>query len=406
MAAVELTDSAILPPWTLEGHRNPLAWYMAMHARGHIHRDERSGVWMFLGWHAVRKFLAQPSLWSVAKRNETLDESLRVVRLLTSDPPIHGKLRSYFSRSYRPDRIAQIEERVRIVSKELMANCLSKRSFDVVDDYIKMLAIITICELIGIPESGLEVMSPLTKMVSYLGTPQPAADNPSVLDQLNSGTTVAQSASSVGAYFLELIEKRRVDRQDDLISDLTKIGQDDVDGQVDIPVLLYEQFGAGTNTTVHLFVSLIHELYVQPDLHRRVQKDRSLIVPLIEETLRLHAPLQARPRVLTQDTEINGELVKEGTWGLGWLGAANVDPTIFEDPLKFDIDRPHFKHVTFGWQEHFCLGTHLAKMELRVALSVWLDAIEEFEPLTGREVQWSKDFILHGADRYVVQVHS
>lgn len=403
MAATSIESVAALPPWTVEGHRNPKAWYMAMHERGPVSLDERSGVWMFVGRDAVRKFLSQPTLWSTAKRNESVDESLRVIRLLTSDPPIHGKLRDYFARAYRPDRIAQIEQRVRTVCEDLAQNCVAKGTFDAAEDYVKSLAIITICELIGIPKEGLEAIDPIRKMSFYLGALVPAAENPSVRDLLNSGGAIADHVAAVGYYFQDLVKERRANRQDDLVSDLTNIQPEELGGKIDIPALLLEQFGAGTNTTVHVFISLLHELYMQPDLHKRVREDRTLIAPIIDETLRLHAPLQARPRVLTRDTEINGQLVREGAWALAWLGAANVDPAVFFDPLTFNIDRPGTGHIAFGWHEHFCLGTHLARMELRVALDVWLDTIGDFEPLSGKDVHWTQDFILHGADHFPVR---
>lgn len=399
--ATELGDVSAPAPWTTAGHADPRAWYLAMLERTTIACDPGSGVWLYLGNEAVRTFLSEPDLWSTARRVDRVEEESRSLRLLTSDPPIHRQLRAHFANAYRPQRIVELERRTRAACEQILDACLGGPTFDIVTDFMKPMSLVVICELLGIPEDVRDGIVPLVGDAS-LGT---LSDDPSVpLDRLLYDGKVSTSFfSGIAPIFTDLVARRRQEPRDDLITDLARIGPDELGGKVDLPALLFEQFGAGTNTTVHLFASMIHELDRQPDMLARIRGDRSIVEPFVEETLRLHSPLQARPRVLARDAVIDGVKVAEGTWGLGWIGAANVDPRVYEAPLEFRLDRDHRQHVTFGRNEHFCLGSHLARMELRVAMNTWLDKVGEFAPDGPDAVRWLEDFVIHGLERYRVR---
>lgn len=400
MLVSAVSDVKLPPPWTREGHTNAHAWFTEMLSHAPVAVDETSGVWQFLGFDASRRFLEQPTIWSIAKRLDNVAPSERIIRLLNSDPPLHKTLRAHFALAYRPQRIIELEKRMRIVCDELLDRCIQKGTFDVVVDLMRPFATIMICELIGIPVEGQQAMMAFSEDLTQLGK----IDTPpgtTLLDKLYAGGRQPE-AEKAFPYLQSLIERRRKAPQDDLVSALTAIPPDELDAQLDLTALLAEQFGAGTNTTVHVFTNILAMFTDRPELLTALKNDRGLIQSAIEETIRFHSPLQARPRIATQDIKFGDLLIPEGTTALVWLAAANVDPAKFENPLNYDIRRSPNPHVGFGFNEHFCLGAHLARMELRVMMEGWLNKIESFERAESGPLVWVDDFILHGLEHFQV----
>jgi len=401
MGIHSIADVKAAPPWTPDGHLHTDEWFAALFEKGPVAIDEPSGIYQLYGYEAVREFLFHPERWSTAKRLEAVPPEMRVVRLLTSDPPQHLKLRSHFASAYRPKRIPELAARIQAVCSELLDACIEKECFDLITDFAKPLTVIMISDIIGIPEEGRSVMTPMMADLS-LGRVDRSGDN-SLTKALYSGGELP-GMEAIFAYFDTLIAQRRIEPKDDLISALAQIPPEQMKERLDVPALLNEQFGAGQNTTVHLIGSLIYMLHRHRDQWSRLREDRSLIPGAVEETIRLHAPLQARPRIATHDFELEGVQIREGSVGLGWLAGANIDPAHFQRALEFDVGRNPNQHIGFGFGEHFCLGAALARMEVRLALEAWLDRIEDFEPADSTPPAWLDDFILHGLSHYPLRV--
>ena len=293
-----------------------------------------------------------------------------------------------------------LQEQARDVCQRVLRQCVEAGSFDVVDDLMRPLAIAMVADIIGIPEELRQDMMPLGEAV-HLGEVDHTGTNRKLTDLLYYGAAPV-SFSQVVPIFERLVEERRKNPQDDLISNLASASPEELPEKLNVPALLFEQFGAGTNTTVHAFASMILMLNQHPDVLDRIRADRSLIPNLIEETLRLHSPLQARPRVSTRDMEVQGEKVPEGTVALAWQAAANIDPAKFKRPIDFDLNRWPNYHIAFGFGEHVCLGNSLARLELRTAMEIWLDTIVELE--IESEPKWADDFILHGLEHLQIRV--
>jgi cytochrome P450 len=401
MSITAVEELGAAPPWTSAGHRDPTRWYTAAHeSHSPVVIDKRSGVLQIVGYEAVREFLLNAEGWSTAKRVEAVDPSLRIVRLLTSDPPIHLPLRGHFARAYRPKRMLDLQNRARTVCGELLDQCIARGAFDVVNDLMKPLAVIMVADIIGVPPESHAALLPLGTPVR-LGAVDPTGT--AKLTELLYAGAKSKQQQVANDLFLDLIEQRRRNPQDDLVSDLARIPPEDLPEKLDVSALLFEQFGAGTNTTVHAFGNAILMLHQHRDVLARVQADPTLVPTAIEEVVRLHSPLQARPRVATRDMVFRGEQVAEGTIALGWLAAANVDPGKFDSPLAFDVARTPNQHIAFGFGEHVCLGNALARLELRTALELWLARIGDFE-LADAVPAWTEDFILHGLEYLNVRV--
>jgi cytochrome P450 len=374
-----------------------------MLARGPIAMEADSGILQVFGHEAVRAFLREPTKWSTAKRLETVPPEQRVVRLLTSDPPQHVSLRRHFQSAYRPKRIAELEQRIQTTCDELLDQCLGRKEFDLVGDFAKPLTVNMISDIIGVPTEDQERLMPLGKGAN-LGQVDRSA-KPNLANALYSGGALGNVAD-LNAYFKELIDRRRTEPRDDLVSDLAKMTQQEMTDRLDVAALLFEQYGAGQNTTVHLIGSIFAMLDRHRDQLAALYRDPALVDGTVEETLRCHAPLQARPRIATHDFEFLGAEVREGMVALGWMQAANIDPQQFERPLDYDITRSPNPHLSFGYGEHACLGVALGRMEAKVALRSWLRRVKDYEYLDAGRLAWTDDFILHGLDHFRVTVRT
>lgn len=391
-------------PWTIEGQRDPNRWFTAMLGEHPVWYDDLSAVWHIFRYDAVHEYLKDAETHSTRKRLDRVPPEQRVARLLTTDPPEHTRLRSFFSHAYRPKRIQAMEARIRQVARELLERGLARRRFDVVEEFAKPLTVTMICEIIGVPpgerrEFGVRAGGNL------LGSLQPTPPDGSRPKMDLYMGAAPPSETPLSEYLVDLVARRRAHPEDDLVSDLAKLPTGATSERLDAGALLGEQLGAGQNTTVHAIGSMIHLLIEHPgELAKLRARPQELTKSTVEEALRICAPLQARPRITTHDTDLGGFRVREGDVTLGWLQAANLDPEVFTDPLRFDITRDPNPHVSFGYGEHFCLGSFLARMEINVALEEILRMTTDFGAATNEEPQWGADFVLRGLDRLEIEV--
>jgi cytochrome P450 len=184
------------------------------------------------------------------------------------------------------------------------------------------------------------------------------------------------ASSSLREMFALVLDERRADPADDLISVLAHVEKD---GQrltdEEIYSFLCLLLPAGAETTFRSSSNLLFGLLTHPDQLDALRADRSLMAPAIEEGIRWEPPLLSIVRTATRDVEVLGTPVREGTAVMVNLGAANHDESRWEDPESFNIFRKRFPPVAFGFGPHVCLGQHLARMETTVALNALFDRL-------------------------------
>jgi cytochrome P450 family 142 subfamily A polypeptide 1 len=174
----------------------------------------------------------------------------------------------------------------------------------------------------------------------------------------------------------ELVEARRQDPRDDLIS--VWVAQGWETGHVLDETLLLLDGGAETTRTV--IGSMIRELALQPDQRRLlVERPELLATTAVEEFIRWVTPILNMRRTVTEQHELHGQTLREGDQVVLMYAAANRDPRAFTDPDRLDVTRPDNRHVAFGFGTHFCLGAWLARLELRVMFEELLRRIPEWE---------------------------
>jgi cytochrome P450 len=292
--------------------------------------------------------------------------------ILMEDPPAHDVHRGLLSRVFTPRRMLEIEPKVRAFCARSLDPLVGSGGFDFIGDLGAQMPMRTIGMLLGIPEE----------------------DQEAIRDRLDDGLRLKEGTmpapdQSYGAMaseqFEEFVDYRTKHPSDDLMTDLLNAEFEDVTGTVRKltrqEVLNYINLlaGAGNETTTRLIGWTGKVLADHPDQRQQLVADPSLIPNAIDELLRYEAPSPVQARYVTRDVEHYGETVKEGSIMLLINGAANRDEREFPDPDRFDIHRKINHHLTFGYGIHFCLGTHLAKLEGRVALDEVLKRFPRWE---------------------------
>jgi len=222
---------------------------------------------------------------------------------------------------------------------------------------------------------------PMQIMASIIGIPVDDyhAFHRMALDLISVGDDPArgfQAAQDLVAYLSPLMEERKAEPRNDLLS---KLVHAEVEGVrlTDEEVLSFLRLllPAGAETTYRLTGSCLYALLTHPEVYEEVRADRSAIDLLIQETLRWESPVQFVSREPTEDVEFSGHPVPAGALMSIIVGSANRDERRYDDPDRFDLHRKNDDHVAFGFGAHFCAGSHLALLEARTALNALLDRL-------------------------------
>ena len=296
---------------------------------------------------------------------------------ISSDPPFHRDSRRMLLGVFSPQRIDALEPSTRAYCEELIG-AIKASGRDVVDaaeEYAQHIPVRVIANMLGLPESDADVFRGFVHQV---------------LEQVSLPFEErVQGMIPLFNYLREHIEDHVANPRDDLISYLLA---QEVNGQPQDPFQVGRTIAllliAGIDTTWSAIGASIWHLAQAPDDLARLVADRSLLPTAMEELLRAYAPV-TMARIVKEDVEVGGCPMKEGSWVLLPFPAANRDPAAFDRADEVLIDRQPNRHAAFGLGIHRCAGSHLARMELRVALEVWLDAFPSFTLADPAGVRWS-----------------
>ena len=301
----------------------------------------------------------------------TAEELMSARMIVAADPPRHTDLRRIVNRAFLPRQLTKWDVWIQNRVDELMAGIDGGEPFDVVDRLCVPLPVSVIGEVLSLKPDEYHRVKHWSDEIMK-GSQQ--ADR-------GSDEAASRLFAAFGDFvqrFAREIEDRRVQPRDDIISVLVR-QQDETDLTVaDGLFLLLILMGAGQETTSNLISNMVVSLYEQPDQLDLLLDDPSLLPKAIEETLRYRGPVQVTFREALEDTIVGDTEIPAGSMVAGLVGAANHDPSVFPDPLRFDVTRPNAgSHMSFGHGIHFCVGAALARMEAKIAMTTLL-------PLLGR----------------------
>ena len=314
------------------------------------------------------------------------------IGMIDEDEPRHTEMRSLINRGFTPRMVRMWEEVFQKITDEALDAIAGKGECDFFEDIAVPLPLILIAEMIGIRREDRKRFHEWSDaMIGATGN----MDKPEVV------AASGKAAMEYMTYITEIIEERRKEPKEDLISILVRAKDEGVLHELEIQEDVVDEvlerseehremnndeliklgillMVAGNETTRNALSGGMALLIEHPEARQRLIDDPSLIPAAVEEMLRLVSPVLSFRRTATQDTELGGHAIKEGEQVLMIYGSANRDAAEFENPDAFDIDRnPH--HLAFGIGNHFCLGANLARMELRVAFTEILRRLPDMQ---------------------------
>ncbi len=314
--------------------------------------------------------------------------------MLAQDPPDHTRLRGLVSRAFTPRQVAKMEGYIRATAHTLLDSVGNAGEFDLMKAFAVPLPTIVIARMIGVPESDLDRFkvwsADLARALEPFLSPEEEEK-------------VYRADQQFAAYFTGIIEQRRREPRDDLVSRLVE-AEDEGDRLTsdETKVMLRLLLAAGNETTTHLIGNGVRALLRHPDQLALLREQPELIPSAVEELLRFDAPVQLDARIARRDLELGDVAVKEGTLVTLAIGSANRDPERFREPDRLDITRSDHPNISFGRGIHHCLGAPLARLEGRIALEVLLERFDRLE-FGSRPPKYRPTVVLRGLEHLDVR---
>jgi cytochrome P450 len=304
---------------------------------------------------------------------------------LQIDPPEHKKFRKLLDPIFAPRKMAAMDEDVSGLVNHLIDQFIADGEVDFATQFSVPFPSQVFLTLMGLP---LEDLNRFLTMKDGIIRPDYVTKKPYGSKEVNAYQQ--QIADSVYDYFNDVLDQREVERKDDLLSLFLDA---EVDGdrltRNDILDICFLFLIAGLDTVTATLDCMIAFLAQHPEQRRQIVADPALIPNAIEELLRWETPVMGLARVAVADSELGGCPVHKGDQVMVMIGAANTDETEFPDADDVRFDREVNRHIAFGGGIHRCLGSHLARMELRVALREWHKRIPDYEVEPGHTLVYT-----------------
>ncbi len=329
--------------------------------------------------------------------------------MLDTDPPPHTRMRGLVNKGFTPRVINTYEERIRGLARGILGKAFEQDTFDWVESVAAEIPMWVFSEIMGLPVEDRRLIIELGDKILGNTDPDVVGEEYVVERALRDPRLRMLPFSS--PFSLDLIEygrglgeARRREPRDDIT---TKLVQAEIEGSR----LTEQEFGtmfillttAGNETTRHTISLGLADLLKHPDELRRLVADPSLAGAAADELLRRAHPVHHFRRTATRDVEVYGRTIRRGDKVTIWYASANYDEEKFADPYRLDVGRTPNRHVTFGLGgPHFCLGAHLAKLEIKVWLEAMVPYLERLE-LDGEPVRLRSNFF-NGIKRMPVRV--
>ncbi|HEY8216978.1 MAG TPA: cytochrome P450, partial [Acidimicrobiia bacterium] len=366
----EPAPRAILGDGLLDATMNscPQPVYEAMRAHAPVIRADDARV-LLVDHEGVMTALRDAELFSSDMDAVRLG-NVRPLIPLQIDPPDHIKFRKLLDPLFSPREVARLEPEVRRLTTELIDAFAGDGRVELNEAFAVPLPCTVFLALLGLPQEDLPTFLRIKD-----GIIRPPGMAGREADRIRRAT-----ATEIYEYFAPVIEARRAEPRDDLISSFVAA---EVDGirlsNEDILDICFLFLIAGLDTVTATLTCSVAYLAQHPEHRDALARDLTQVPAAVEELLRWESPVPGVARVCTRDVDIAGERIAAGTRVTVLLGSANTDEREFPEPSQVDFGREGNRHLAFGGGIHRCLGSHLARLELRVALEELHRRIPDYE---------------------------
>lgn len=311
------------------------------------------------------------------------------------EPPDHTRLKSLVSKAFTPKVVENLRPYVYQIADSLLDKVHSRGEMDLVEEYAFPLPIMVIATMLGANPEDHQLFRQWALALQNASASR-LKPPPEIYEKAE------QASVDFINYFKPIIENRRANPQEDLISNLVKAA-DEGDKLTDeeIVATCTHLLTAGHETTVNLIAKGILALLQNPSQLQKLRSHPEYMPNAVEEIIRYDTPIQMVTRWAYADIEIGGQQIKRGDSVGIMLGSANRDPMRFNNPDIFDIQREDTKNAGFGGGIHYCLGSTLARAEGQIALNVLLNRLPDLH-LVSEKIDWANNIIFHGPNHLPV----
>jgi cytochrome P450 len=345
----------------------PSTWYHQMQLGDPVHYDPEfrfyfggQGAWQVYRYKDAQRVLSDSDVFS----NEYMpksEDNLLGSNLNQTDPPRHKQLRALVSKAFAPSMVAKLEAWIYNQCNELLDPWMNAGEMNFVKHFVIPLPGRVTAQLLGIPDQDHDQVNAWINAI---------ASDPAVIGM----DAYFQAQQEMGRLFSTLLEQRKQQPQDDL---MTQLLHAEIDGEqlstADTLAFCMALLIAGNETTNGFLANAMYTFVNMPEL----QDDVSDLSLMLNEVLRFQPPVQTMCRIVRRDVELGGQQLKKGDLVNVWLSAANRDPEIFREPDTFNINRDGTKALSFGYGAHYCIGAMLAKIEAKIAFEVIFERMED-----------------------------
>ncbi|MFF4600525.1 cytochrome P450 [Amycolatopsis sp. NPDC001319] len=401
-------STALPEAWTI--HEGQF-WLRGERPENPVEFKPELGTWNVYGHPEALEILSDPATFSSDTARllpeKTLGDTkeLSAGNLLQLDPPLHNKMRKLVSRAFTPKVVADLEPRIAELTHELLDEAAGRDHLELVADLAYPLPVIVIAELLGVPASDRHLFREWVDRL-FESPEQFSLTDDSEEQQKRLKDQLAVSRKFTD-YLGEHADERRRNPREDL---LTKLVEAEVDGErltrSEIVNFAQVLLLAGHITTTMLLGNTVLCLDAFPEWDARVRADRSLLAPVIEESLRYLSPFGAVARVTNREVAVGGTTIPADQMLMVWVAAANRDPRVFAEPDSFDPTREDIAHahLAFGRGIHFCIGAPLARLEGRTALNILLDRYPSLRTIPGEPPAFQPNPAMTGVTKLPLNV--
>ncbi len=383
-APVQSFDRNIVHPDVYADHGYPHDIWTWLRQNDPLHRWERTAglpFWAVTKRADIVEISTQPEIFLngprlvISHEPEVRNEEFPPT-LIQMDNPRHSAYRKLVSHRFKPAGLRRIHHDIERIGKEIVDALIEKEewSCDFVKEVSAPLPIAVIAWLLGVPRADWDQLFDWTNRTIGSADPEYQREGQ---DQQATGRA---AMIELFTYFSQLVEEKKKNPSDDLIS---LFATAEIDGEklepMDVLAWCLIIVVAGNETTRNGTTGGMLAFIEHQDQLRKLQAQPELLPLAVEEVVRWTSPIIHFARTATRDYELRGKTIREGDALALFYPSANRDEEVFEEPNRFRIDRNPNRHVGFGVGEHFCLGVHLARLELEVAYKHLLPRIEEIE---------------------------
>ena len=384
---------------------NPYETLAEVQARGRVLRSWAYRGWLVTGFDEIREIMCHEHMSNDLRSSRFM---VRLVKsavgnnrvptidnpsMLNQDPPAHTRLRRLASAGFTHRFVQSLEPRIQRICDGLLKAIGGEA--DLIESLAKPLPAIVIAEMLGVP------------VEDYGRVHRWSADLLAItrFDAPEMMRRAGVATGEMDAYFAGLVEEKRANPGDDLISGLVKLeGEGDRLTLQELYSLCMLLLVAGHETTSRLIGNGLLLLLKHPAQLAALRQDPGLLPNAIEEMLRYEPPLQFTPRLVGKGFDFHGNRFVKGQATLLSIAAANRDPRANPDPHRFDIFRENIHHLAFGYGPHLCLGMSLARLEAKVVFTALLERFHEITWLD-KEPDWRREFFFRGLNSLNVRLY-